>query len=215
MLTTMYPSIAHVEQWAQWAERTGLDDRPALICEFSHAMGNSNGSLDDYLDLWREPAICGGYIWTRRPGACGTARTVASSGHTAATSAINPTMRTCINGLVGPDLTPHPVMRQPRVLGQSRSSLGVEGAGAEPSRLHRPGLSPVALVAGGRWETNCSCRRPRCRSGEGTDGLGSVPCETAGRRGAPAPGWSLGRRVHGLREATSWRGTRSALVANR
>ena len=115
VLTTMYPSIAHVELWAQWAERTGLDDRPALICEFSHAMGNSNGSLDEYLDLfWREPAICGGYLWDWRDQGLAEHDEDgrfywAYGGH----FGDEPNdANFCINGLVGPDLTPHPVMRQ-------------------------------------------------------------------------------------------------------
>ncbi|MEM8707969.1 MAG: glycoside hydrolase family 2 TIM barrel-domain containing protein, partial [Actinomycetota bacterium] len=67
VVTTMYPSIRHVAMWAEWAEKTALDDRPMLICEFSHAMGNSNGSLDEYLDLfWTQPAISGGYLWDWR-----------------------------------------------------------------------------------------------------------------------------------------------------
>lgn len=40
------------------------DDRPMILCEYSHAMGNSNGNLMDY---WRlieaEPQLQGGFIW--------------------------------------------------------------------------------------------------------------------------------------------------------
>lgn len=135
VLTTMYPSIAHVERWAQWAERTGLDDRPALICEFSHAMGNSNGSLDDYLDLfWREPAICGGYLWDWRDQ--GLAERDADGrffwaygGH----FDDQPNdANFCINGLVGPDLTPHPVMRQ---LAWSARPVTVEHLGGRKVRV--------------------------------------------------------------------------------
>ncbi|MEM9466916.1 MAG: glycoside hydrolase family 2 TIM barrel-domain containing protein [Actinomycetota bacterium] len=136
VLTTMYPSIAHVEMWAQWAERTGLDDRPMLICEFSHAMGNSNGSLDDYLDLfWREPAITGGYLWDWRDQ--GLAEHDADGrfywaygGH----FGDEPNdANFCINGLVGPDLTPHPVMRQ---LAWSARPVTVQHVGGRRVRVH-------------------------------------------------------------------------------
>ena len=38
--------------------------RPVILCEYSHAMGNSNGSLSDYFHLFRtKPGIQGGFIW--------------------------------------------------------------------------------------------------------------------------------------------------------
>lgn len=39
-------------------------ERPVILCEYSHAMGNSNGSLGDYFDVFRtKPGIQGGFIW--------------------------------------------------------------------------------------------------------------------------------------------------------
>ena len=38
--------------------------RPVILCEYSHAMGNSNGSLADYFELFRtKPGLQGGFIW--------------------------------------------------------------------------------------------------------------------------------------------------------
>ena len=38
--------------------------RPVLLCEYSHAMGNSCGDLHDYTNLFRShPRIAGGFIW--------------------------------------------------------------------------------------------------------------------------------------------------------
>ena len=38
--------------------------RPIILCEYSHAMGNSNGSLHDYFALFRSARhIQGGFIW--------------------------------------------------------------------------------------------------------------------------------------------------------
>lgn len=40
------------------------DDRPMILCEYSHAMGNSNGNLMDYWELIEaEPQLQGGFIW--------------------------------------------------------------------------------------------------------------------------------------------------------
>lgn len=40
------------------------DDRPIMLCEFSHSMGNSCGDLGEYYDLFaREPRMMGGFVW--------------------------------------------------------------------------------------------------------------------------------------------------------
>lgn len=60
IVSTMYPPLDLVEAWA----RTTDDDRPFIMCEYSHAMGNSNGSLSDYWDLiGRYRGLQGGFIW--------------------------------------------------------------------------------------------------------------------------------------------------------
>jgi beta-galactosidase len=56
----MYPRIADI---VAWANRAG-DPRPLIMCEFSHAMGNSNGSLADYWEAIRTTnGLQGGFIW--------------------------------------------------------------------------------------------------------------------------------------------------------
>lgn len=39
-------------------------ERPVILSEYSHSMGNSNGSLDEYYDLFKAlPGLQGGFIW--------------------------------------------------------------------------------------------------------------------------------------------------------
>ncbi|HUX39176.1 MAG TPA: glycoside hydrolase family 2 TIM barrel-domain containing protein [Rectinemataceae bacterium] len=60
IVSTMYPPL---ELLAQWAATTD-DDRPFIMCEYSHAMGNSNGSLSDYWELIEKGrGLQGGFIW--------------------------------------------------------------------------------------------------------------------------------------------------------
>jgi beta-galactosidase len=55
----MYPPIAAIVDYA----RSGAD-RPLVMCEYNHAMGNSNGSLADYwAAIEREPLLAGGFVW--------------------------------------------------------------------------------------------------------------------------------------------------------
>ncbi len=59
----MYTPIAAIKRWA--LDKTHPDRRrPLILCEYSHAMGNSNGSLADYWDAFeRYPGLQGGFIW--------------------------------------------------------------------------------------------------------------------------------------------------------
>ncbi|WP_344738776.1 glycoside hydrolase family 2 TIM barrel-domain containing protein [Microbacterium awajiense] len=59
----MYPTVPEVADYGR-AVAEGRADRPFIMCEYSHAMGNANGSLADYWDVihaW--PGLQGGFIW--------------------------------------------------------------------------------------------------------------------------------------------------------
>lgn len=111
----MYPPIDHIVDWARWAEKTELDDRPLLLCEFSHAMGNSNGSITAYVDsFFAEPALAGGFVWDWRDQGLAEKDSQgrfywAYGGH----YGDEPNDANFnINGLVGPDGAPHPALRE-------------------------------------------------------------------------------------------------------
>jgi beta-galactosidase len=60
IVAPMYPPISLLEDWA----KTTVDDRPFIMCEYSHAMGNSNGSLADYWKVIEKyHGLQGGFIW--------------------------------------------------------------------------------------------------------------------------------------------------------
>ncbi len=63
LVCPMYPSIDEIRQYGA-AVASGAADRPLIMCEYSHAMGNSNGSLADYWDaILATPGLQGGFIW--------------------------------------------------------------------------------------------------------------------------------------------------------
>ncbi|HEY8439454.1 MAG TPA: glycoside hydrolase family 2 TIM barrel-domain containing protein, partial [Candidatus Limnocylindrales bacterium] len=56
----MYPSIASIAEHG----RSGRQLHPLILCEYSHAMGNSNGTLAEYWDaIESTPGLQGGFIW--------------------------------------------------------------------------------------------------------------------------------------------------------
>ncbi len=105
----MYPSIGHMTEYAQREEVT----RPYIMCEYSHAMGNSNGNFKEYWDIiYNSPNMQGGFIWDWVDQGL-LARNENGedywgyggdfgSGH------LHNDGDFCLNGLVFPDRTPHP-----------------------------------------------------------------------------------------------------------
>lgn len=56
----MYPSIGSMKRYAADTTKT----RPYIMCEYSHAMGNSNGNFKEYFDIIRNSKnMQGGFIW--------------------------------------------------------------------------------------------------------------------------------------------------------
>lgn len=56
----MYASVDDIVAYG----RSGAGDRPLVMCEYSHAMGNSNGGLARYADAFDTvPGLQGGFVW--------------------------------------------------------------------------------------------------------------------------------------------------------
>ena len=56
------PMYARVWALRQWVNKR--QDRPLILCEYAHAMGNSVGNLSDYWDLiYKYENLQGGFIW--------------------------------------------------------------------------------------------------------------------------------------------------------
>ncbi|GAB4178124.1 MAG: glycoside hydrolase family 2 TIM barrel-domain containing protein [Terrimicrobiaceae bacterium] len=61
IICPMYASHQELRDWARDPKR---DPRPVILCEYSHAMGNSNGCLAEYYEIFRsERGFQGGFIW--------------------------------------------------------------------------------------------------------------------------------------------------------
>ena len=62
IVCTMYPNVAKTIDLGIRSD----EDRPVILCEYSHSMGNSNGNIHLYWEqFWDEkyPRIQGGFIW--------------------------------------------------------------------------------------------------------------------------------------------------------
>lgn len=60
IICPMYARVSAIVQWAEDEQ----DKRPIVLCEYSHAMNNSNGNLDEYWRAFtRHKRLQGGFIW--------------------------------------------------------------------------------------------------------------------------------------------------------
>ena len=105
----MYPTIELIKEYA----RTREDYRPIIMCEYSHAMGNANGSLADY---WKAiestPGLQGGFIWDWvDQGIAATSKDGKKYWKYGGDFGDSPCdYDFCLNGILFPDKTPKPAM---------------------------------------------------------------------------------------------------------
>jgi beta-galactosidase len=139
----MYADVDSIEAYA----RDSGDPRPLILCEFSHAMGNSNGGLADYYAAFdRHDALQGGFIWEWIDHGIRVGDHWAYGGdfgeerHDA---------NFCADGLVWPDRTPHPAMYELKYLA---APLEVEHLGGGRFRIHNRNLFSDLTHLRGEWE---------------------------------------------------------------
>ena len=108
------PMYAPIDAIVKYGE-SGRGTRPLILCEYSHAMGNSNGSLADYwAAITSTPGLQGGFLWEwkdhgiRQTLPDGTVR-LAYGGQFGE----HPHDGNFVaDGLVSADLEPHPAMHE-------------------------------------------------------------------------------------------------------
>ncbi|HEU4902968.1 MAG TPA: glycoside hydrolase family 2 TIM barrel-domain containing protein, partial [Flavisolibacter sp.] len=105
----MYPGIRDMKRYGADQSKT----RPYIMCEYSHAMGNSNGNFQEYYDIIRSSKnMQGGFIWDWVDQGMQTTTTdgrkfFAYGGDLGGYHLQNDE-NFCANGLVAADRTPHP-----------------------------------------------------------------------------------------------------------
>ncbi len=117
IICPMYPEIRDIIEWV-----TAHDDpRPLIPCEYSHAMGNSNGCLREYFEAFEKyHGLQGGFIWEwldhglRETTEDGEAYWAYGGDYGDTPNDGN----FIADGLVWPDRTPHPALYELKKLAQ-------------------------------------------------------------------------------------------------
>ncbi len=105
IIANMYASVDHMIKLTK-----DNPDRPVILCEYSHAMGNSNGNIYKYWEaIEKYPRIQGAFIWDWVDQ--GIFQEDENGSWYAYGGDFGETIHDgnfCINGLVSPDRKPHP-----------------------------------------------------------------------------------------------------------
>jgi beta-galactosidase len=147
IICPMYPEIDDIIHWAE----TNQDWRPMILCEYSHAMGNSNGSLADYWAAFRRyPGLQGGFIWEWVDHGI---RQAAPDGRTYWAyggdfdDVPNDANFVC-DGLVWPDRTPHPAMYEFKHLIQPVQVEPIDAAAGRVRIVNEQHFTSLAWLRG-------------------------------------------------------------------
>ncbi len=107
VVSQMYPSIESMREYL----KNDAEKRPLILCEYSHAMGNGSGDLEDYQDIfYSSDRFAGGCIWEWCDHAVIIGRTDSGKpkyGYGGDFGERHNDGNFCMDGLVYPDRTPH------------------------------------------------------------------------------------------------------------
>jgi beta-galactosidase len=151
------PMYSRIDVIKDFAANTKIP-RPLILCEYSHAMGNSNGSLCDYWDAFEStPGLQGGFIWEwldhgiRTKDAQGRVYWLYGGdfGDTP-----NDANFVC-DGLISADRKPHPAMWECKKLQQP---VGVDAVNLKAGKIRIRNKQDFTTLAWlrGTWEVSVS-----------------------------------------------------------
>ena len=109
------PMYDRIPQLIEYAENN--PKRPLILCEYSHAMGNSLGNFKDYWDVIRKyDVLQGGFIWDwvdqGLVSQTEDGQKYWGYGGDFGAAHLQNDANFCLNGVVNPDRTPHPALEE-------------------------------------------------------------------------------------------------------
>ena len=127
VIAPMYPNITAIKEYA----KSPKADRPLIMCEYSHAMGNSNGTLAEYWEVIESThGLQGGFIWEMWDH--GPVQTLPDgSKRNAYGGDYGETKHDgnfCCDGMVFPDRTAKPAMHEFKAIAAPAVVTGVKGS---------------------------------------------------------------------------------------
>ena len=163
----MYEPIENLEAYAK-----KYNDRPLIMCEYAHSMGNSTGNLQDYWDVIEKyDVLQGAFIWDWVDQGYASKNEKGeffwAFGGDYGPPGTPSDKNFCCNGLVGPDRTPHPGLWEVKKVYQSVKFRPVNIASGQIAVLNKYDFINLdrfdfvwEIVADGKKEAEGKISRP-------------------------------------------------------
>lgn len=106
LYSRMYPSFEEIDEYLE-----NEPDKPFILCEYCHSMGNGPGDFEDYFKIFEQhPELCGGFVWEWcdhgiYKGKAANGKSIYYYGGDHGETVHDGNF--CMDGLVYPDRTPH------------------------------------------------------------------------------------------------------------
>ena len=145
----------------------GAEDRPSILCEYSHAMGNSNGNLKEYWEdnIYKNDRYTGGFIWDWMDQGI-RQKTPKEFAENIGTGPVkdnffayggwfkNPYKNDgnfCMNGLIASDWTPHPGLYTVKQVYSNIKVIAHDLSKGQVKILNRFDFRPLNDLVTGQW----------------------------------------------------------------
>ncbi|WP_298493860.1 glycoside hydrolase family 2 TIM barrel-domain containing protein [uncultured Algibacter sp.] len=125
VLSRMYPEIYQLKAMSE----SQYINRPIIMCEYAHAMGNSIGGLGEYWDLINSKKnLIGGFIWDMKDQGLETTNAKGDTFYAyGGDFGDYPNDKNfCINGVFAPDLKPNPHAWEVKYIHQPFNFKGID-----------------------------------------------------------------------------------------
>ena len=138
MLSRMYPSPQDLQDLID--HTSPIDNRPVVMCEYAHSMGNSTGNMKKYWDvIYKNDRALGGYIWDWiDQGIVKTDENGVEFLAYGGDFGDKPNSGSfCINGVIASDRTPKPAMYECKKVNQPVEISEIDAQNGEFKILNR------------------------------------------------------------------------------
>ena len=154
LYSRMYPSLEEIRTYLK-----NEPQKPFLLCEYSHSMGNGPGDFEDYFELIDQNALlCGGFVWEWCDHAIAYRETEngkvvyrygGDHGETIHDGNF------CVDGLVYPDRTPHTGLLEYKNVHRPARVVSFEQRTQELKVRNYMEFTDLAVYVELRYEVNC------------------------------------------------------------
>lgn len=154
LYSRMYPSLEEIHAYLK-----NQPQKPFLLCEYCHSMGNGPGDFEDYFELIDQNALlCGGFVWEWCDHAIAyretqKGRTVYYYGGDHGEIVHDGNF--CVDGLVYPDRTPHTGLLEYKNVYRPARVLSFEQRTQELKIKNCMEFTDLAVYVEVRYEVNC------------------------------------------------------------